>query len=320
MANSKESRNKLMRLYNIYYICTVCKNEIDDNVRIREKRNSNNAIIGYEILGWEECRNALEQLKKISCMKEYSEAVYSTLNIFERDKIIPEVSTETKDKFERKLNDFKIALEAIQSLYDSLNIGKSSAGIDIKIPKCNSLKEYMDYLKDIDFILTQCPYLTVDDEEVRFNNVDVGSQWLTFFIFTAGTFSILNNLAKIVDKAVAIKSHILLLKQQEKMLKEMQTKQEVLEETVDVFKKMKSDVLDGSIKDLENEIGELKDGEERGKVSKTLEKLTYLMDKGVEIYSSIETPNEIKALFPMNDDNPILPDNIVKLLEKKEEQ
>lgn len=319
MANSNESRNKLMRLYNIYYICSVCKSEIDKNVRISEKRNSNNAIVGYEIMGWKECKNAIEQLKKISCMKEYSEEVYNTLNIFERDKPIPEISTETKEKFERKLNELTIALEAIKSLYDSLNIGKSSAGIDVKIPKCNSLKEYMDYLKDIDFILSQCPYLTLDDEEVRFNNVDVGSQWLTFFIVSAGTFSILNNLAKIVDKAVAIKSHILLLKQQEKMLKEMQTKQEVLEETVDVFKKMKSDVLDGSIKELENEIGELKDGEERGKVSKTLEKLVYLMDKGVEIYSSIETPNEIKALFPMNDDNPILPDNIVKLLEKKEE-
>lgn len=308
-----------MRLYNIYYICSVCKSEINDKVEIKERRNANNSIEGYEIIGWGNCRKSLEQLKKISCMKEYADCVYETLGIFERDKNIPLVSTNVKDKFVSELNKLKIALEAIEKLYISLNIGKSNAGIDVKIPICNSLKEYMDYLKDIDFIFTQCPYLILDDEEVRFNNVDVGSQWLTFVIVSAGTFSILNNLAKIVDKAVAIKSNILLLKKQEEMLKEMQMKNEVMEETVDVFKKMKSDVLEGSIKDLENEIGELKDGEECGKVSKTLEKLVYLMDKGVEIYSSIETPNEIKALFPMNDDNPILPDNIVKLLEKKEE-
>ena len=63
----------------------------------------------------------------------------------------------------------------------------------------------------------------------------------------------------------------------------------------------------------------MKDGEERGKVEKTLEKMVLLIDKGVEIYSSIETTNEVKALFPTNENNPILPDNIVKLLEKKED-
>lgn len=96
-------------------------------------------------------------------------------------------------------------------------------------------------------------------------------------------------------------------------------KNEITEETVGVFKQMKQKLLDDSVSDLVSELGELKDGEERGKVEKTLEKMVVLMDKGVEIYSSIETPNEVKALFPTNEDNPILPDNIVKLLGKKED-
>lgn len=82
---------------------------------------------------------------------------------------------------------------------------------------------------------------------------------------------------------------------------------------------MKQKVLNDSVSDLESELGELQDGEERGKVEKTLEKMVMLMDKGVEIYSSIETPNKIKVLFPETKDNPILPDNLVKLLEKKED-
>lgn len=32
MDNTKERRYKFMRLYNIYYICCVCKDEIDKNV------------------------------------------------------------------------------------------------------------------------------------------------------------------------------------------------------------------------------------------------------------------------------------------------
>lgn len=54
----------------------------------------------------------------------------------------------------------------------------------------------MSYLKEIDFILTQCPYLSSEKEELKFNNVDVGSQWLSFFLIAAGTFQILNNLGK----------------------------------------------------------------------------------------------------------------------------
>ena len=120
-----------------------------------------------------------------------------------------------------------------------------------------------------------------------------------------------------------IKERILLYnhaqKQAEEQAKATQMKNEVMEQTVDVFKQMKQQLLSDSVGELESEIGELKDGEERGKVEKTLEKMVVLIDKGVEIYSSIETTNEVKALFPTNENNPILPDNIVKLLEKKED-
>ena len=104
------------------------------------------------------------------------------------------------------------------------------------------------------------------------------------------------------------------------MLETMRLKNEATNETIDVFKKMKRMVMDGYVNDLESEIGELSNGEERGKVEKSLEKLSLLIDKGVEIYSSIDTPNEVKVLFPTNKDNLILPDNIIKLLEKKDDK
>lgn len=235
------------------------------------------------------------------------------------DKVAPDVTNSVADNFLNALNDLKVAAGTIVSLYESLELGESTSGIDVKIPECDSLKEYMEYLREVDFIFTQCPYLLSDEEEIKFKNVDVGSQWLTFALITAGTFGVLNNLAKIVEKAIAIKSHMLLLRQQEEMLETMKLKNEATQETLDVFRKMKRIAMEDSVKDLESELGELQDGEERGKVEKTLEKLCVLMDKGVEIYSSIETPNEVKALFPMSDNNPILPDNIVKLLEKKDE-
>lgn len=320
MDNTKESRYRFMRLYNIYYVCCVCKDEIDDNVSVNRLYNSDRQIIGYKISGWNVCKDVLNQIKNISCLKSQAQAVYITLNPLERDDPSPTISPQRGKMFEDNLNILKNGLETIKELYRSLDIGKTKAGIDVKIPKCDSLKEYMDYLKEIEFIFTQCPYLLSKDEEIKFNNVDVGSQWLSFILATSGTFVILNNLAALVNKALEIKSKFLLLKQQNELLKAMRLKNEVGEEVTDVFKKMKQMLLSDSVNDLESELGELQDGEERGKVEKTLEKMVMLMDKGVEIYSSIETPNEIKALFPANENNPILPDNIIKLLEKKDEK
>ena len=319
MNNTKESRYKFMRLYNIYYICCACKDKISADVGIEAIKNSDNRIVAYKVKGWGTLKEVLEQLNNISFMRQVVRDVYSIIDLLDRDNERPSLSQHRKDRFDIALNKLKHYLEAIQQLYDSLNIGESYTGIDVKIPKCDSLKEYMDYLKEIDFIFTQCPYLLAKDEEIKFNNVDVGSQWLSFFLVTSGTFGILNNLAKLVNKAVAIKSNMFVCKQHEEQVKTMQLKNEVGEEVLDVFKKLKQNVLSNSVAELEAELGELQDGEERGKVEKTLEKMVTLIDKGVEIYSSIETPNEIKVLFPANEDNPILPDNIVKLLEKKED-
>lgn len=315
MKKTKESRGMFMRLYNIYYLCTSCLPALEKTKTIEVK--SGGVIVGWRIEGWNECKIALSELYKISCLQEYVERTFNTLINIERNQSIPNVSTDTGRRFANELRNLCHATNTIIRLYQSMELGDSQVGVDVKIPKCDSLKEYMYYLKEIDFIFTQCPYLLSDEEEIKFNNVDVGSQWLSFFVAAAGTFGILNNLAKLVDKAIAIKSHLITLRQQEEMLETMKIKNDIMEETVDVFKQMKQKLLNDCVSDLESEIGGLKDGEERGKVGKSIEKLSMLIDKGVEIYSSIEAPNEVKVLFPANDNNPILPDNIIKLLEDK---
>lgn len=319
MENTNERRYKFMRLYNIYYVCVSCLPSLE-KVKTVEIRNANKEVLGIKIEEWADCKIALNELYKISCLKE---CVLSTLAIFndiEKDQYAPSVSPDRGRKFVNELRNLRSSINTIIRLYESLEIGESKTGIDVKIPKCESLKEYMEYLKDIDFVFSQCPFLLVEDERIEFNNVDVGSQWLTFLVVTSGTFFILNNLGVLVNKAIAIKSNLLFYKQQEEQLRAMRLKNEVMEETVDVFKQMKQKVLNDSVNELESEIGELKDGEERGKVEKSLEKMVMLIDKGVEIYSSIQTPNEVKALFPTNENNPILPDNIIKLLEVKSDK
>ena len=68
---------------------------------------------------------------------------------------------------------------------------------------------------------------------------------------------------------------------------------------------------------LENEISSLEDGEQRGRLEKSLEKLCNLLDKGVEIYASIDTPNDVQVLFPTLNEQEKLPDTLLKYLEDK---
>lgn len=316
MDDAKEKRSGIMRLYNIFFLCKSCLPRLK-KVELKSEVNDKNICI---VNNWGDCKEALDILKNLECFREKVEELYSVFDSYHIKLKTSQIPRDVNIIFRKILNEICGAVEVLVNMCDMMEMGQAESGIDIKIPKCESLKEYMSYLKDIDFIFTQCPYLLDDKEEVRFNNVDVGSQWLTFVVLgAAGTFYILNNLAKIIQKAIAIKSNIIVYRQQEEMLKEMQSKNEVAEETVQIFKKFKKTLLDESVSELEADVGKLQNGEERDKVKKTLEDMVILMDKGVEIYSSIETPKEIKVLFPFQKDAAILPDNILKMIEDKKE-
>ena len=77
-----------------------------------------------------------------------------------------------------------------------------------------------------------------------------------------------------------------------------------------------------AVKEIEeqNLENKLSDGEERGKAEKSLEKLAELMNKGVEIYTSIDTNKDIQVLFPTIDGGETLPSDIMKYLEDKKQE
>lgn len=76
--------------------------------------------------------------------------------------------------------------------------------------------------------------------------------------------------------------------------------------------------MDATISALENNLSELNNPEERDKAERSLEKLAELLDKGAEIYATLDAPDEVQALFPEIQGNLDLPDNIMSYLEDKE--
>lgn len=304
-----------MKFYNIYYTCKIALKGLEDI-------GGENVSGGTRLNGWNTTKQALESLFTIDFIKSDAEKLYNILSPIDREAQRPVIGTNTFNTFSPRYNKLIAKLESVVDLYESMRDGISQPGIDIKIPKCKDLKGYIDILRDIDFILTQCPYLQDDEEKLQYNGTDVGSDWVSFAVITGSiatsSFIILNNFAALISKAISIKSNKTVLDMQDEMLKTMQSKNEVTQETIDAFKTMKTLTYQKYVDELKDELGPVENGEEEGKVSKSLEKLSNIIDKGVEIYSSIETPKEIKVLFPFSENQDMLPDNLIKYLEDKQ--
>lgn len=306
-----------MRLYNIYYICNATVDSIK-NITATHKNNSNGTTT-YNIVDWKNILENLYVLRKLPFLKKEVDKMINSIPVYARDLETPEISSSAYGSFTKYRTELIIELETVIALYESMENGDAQAGIDIKIPQCSSLKEYIQYMRDIDFIFSQCPFISKSDEEIIFNTVDVGSTWLSFFIkATAGKNFIFSTLSKLTELAVKIQSNMNVLKQQDEMLKTMQQKNEIGNEVIDVFKKMKEKTLDDAVSEMENECKmTLSDPEERDRARRSLDIYAQLIDKGLEIYSSIETPKEIKVQFPFIENSPELPEGLLKLIEDK---
>lgn len=305
-----------MRFYNIYYLCKLA---YEDLKRLKIDITTSGS---RKIISWPIYKQALSSLYTISFIKDDARSVCESLNVFDRDKISPEIGMNTYHDFMERHKVLITKLNAIIDLYESIKNDTSKPGIDIKLPSCKTLNEYISILKDIDFILFQCPYFRNKGEDFQYTGTDVGSDWITFAIVTTGmvipsSFILLNNLAALKSKAIALKSNKKILDMQEETINTMQTKNEITQETIDVFDKLKEITYKKYVDELKSELGEVDNGEEEAKVALSLEKLSSLIDKGLEIYSSIETPKEIKVLFPIVDTQEALPESLIKYLEDK---
>lgn len=303
-----------MKLHNVYYLC---KKLVDVFNRKRIEAFEHNK--SFHIVGWGEYVEALETIRLIPTFNDIATEAYENIPVFVRGDSTPLVDVNTMNRFVNINRSISQKMTTIIEIYEAMEIGGSGTGIDVKMPQCTELEDYISYLKDINFIFTQCPFLQCEGEVIKFGSVDVGSSWIRLTITAAAISMTLNNTASVLDKALVLRSHYITIQQQEEMLKSVQIKNELAEEQIKTFKQLKDVGLDIVIKQLEKEHGELVDPEERDKAERVLDKLILFLDKGGEIYPSLDAPEDVQVLFPKIEGDLELPDNIVKYLEDKSE-
>ena len=131
--------------------------------------------------------------------------------------------------------------------------------------------------------------------------MDVGSLWITILAVSAVGVSasvLLNNIAAFIDKCYVIKSHQLTIKQQEVIYENMKIDQKTKEQYLDGLKLVYDQIVKSTVVELEEITNiKLEDGEQVGIVSQAFDKTISLLDKGLQIYTTIDTPKEVQNLF-----------------------
>ena len=299
-----------MRLQEIYYICRNVKEAWID-LSFDEAKAAGN-VTYYRLKNADEVREILAALSDIESLKETIAAVRNrSLGFLQHTGSIT-VEYNVKPALVGDYQRLYTKVSTITDLFESLDYRQDSEGFDIKLPPDISLSDLSKCTKDLDTIFSQCPLFTNQDSDIRFTSVDVGSVWLTFLVVGGAAVVTLRLIAELVDRALVIRSHYLTTQEQEEKIRTLQLGNDALENAMAINKQITKGLLAKVSTELAEEHN-ISDPEDLGRLRNSIQLMTDWMDKGMEVYASIQAPEETKAVFPPVEKQS-LPESIVALL------
>lgn len=311
-----------MKLGDIYSICKRNYNVI------KSIDGSMMNLMDYDDELTKKVKTSGDEIKKIECLKDaylnLEKCLEKCLEKVE-DLIFEEADKTSLLELQNAKEKMLSMMDGIIGIYEETGLQKKEMiGIDIKFPVSGNFSDFRKDIDELDFIFTKCPFFQDEKESLRFDNVDIGSFWLTFVVIGAaitGGSILLNNIAAFVDKCIIIRSHYLTVQQQKANMEKAQVEEKEKEEVIKGFNRYYKIVVDNAIKELEEITNcKLQDGDERGRVEQSFEKMGKLIDKGMQIYATIDSPKEAKVLFEPLEMHYLDVSSKLKLLEDKKEE
>lgn len=282
-------------------------------IYIRCKKEYEEIFIYYDSLQeiFEECHydSTTTQIHFDSKMKGFATLVNNKIgNIPCFSNIIEEINSFAEDNRRSLEEKFKVVtyliggIDGIIEVYESMGLpSEKNIGLDIRLPKTDNITDFKKYVDGLEFVFTKCPFFQSEEASLKFDSVDVGSVWLIIGIActSLATGSILmNNIAAFIDSCLIIKSHKLTCKRQEQEIRKAELEQKEKEELLKNVNKLYEVMVENVITELEEITGyKISDGDERGRVEQSFERLEKMINKGLQIYASIDSPEEVKAVF-----------------------
>lgn len=224
-------------------------------------------------------------------------------------------------------NEFYNLLEkvncAISLLVTISSRSEEDLGLEIKLPDLNDITELKKHINSLEFVFTKCPFFQSDDASLKLETAENGSIVLIFGVVCASVSvgsKFLNNIASFIDKCFVIKSHSLSCKRQKQEIENAEIEQKEKEELLKNINRLYRISVENAIRDMQVTTGcYIKDGDEKGRAEQSLEKMTKLLEQGLQIYASLDSPQEVKALFEPLEMHYLSTEKELKKIEKKSE-
>ena len=283
-----------MRLQELYMRCRHALSQWS-KIQYTERKASSGTY--YKIDNPEVLKETLAPLFTIVPLKESIEIMYNVSPDLQRGEWTGEIGTSDKSKIDMAYKKLYDKLDTICNMCEFLNVTNEREGFDIKLPPNISLSELSKCANDLDRILNGNVILRQINGQVSLCSVDIGSIWLTFVVGGATVTALLSGIAALVDKAVIIRSHMITAKEQEENARKLGLANDLLKSMVDAHKNMISLAAEKAVEELSHEYN-IEESEAKGRLKYDLTTLAEWMGRGMEIYASIDTADETKAIFP----------------------
>lgn len=300
-----------MRLHEIYNVCRTNNPKLDeiefDEIRI-------NGVMYFTIKHIQIFQEALDSLERVDFLKQYIDIIYDSIPALTvRSSKEIRVDTAMRDKCFSLRRELKQKVVTVIELCETLEYKDIDCGFSVRIPMEASITEFAKYINDFSIILSKYPLFLNKEAEIELQKVDVGSAWMEFYVKGVAAAAIMTAFLALTDKAIILHSHKLTLMQQEQELNRMNADIKVIDNTINLHEQLIEFYTNNLVEELLKEENLSPEDFDRAKLS--LEKLSELIGKGLEIHDAIAVDN-IMPLFPSSDQwQEVIEGKDIKLLE-----
>ncbi|XDD41745.1 hypothetical protein AB3N58_10525 [Leptospira sp. WS60.C2] len=281
-----------MRLNVMYELLEKYK----DSIKLKNQVENNNHVL----VGILDSQEALEQLKLIPALTEPINELQRKFSLRAIDTNKIAISGESTVLFKQEILLLKNKIELLSEVLDKMVTKESTFEIYIKLFEINDLEELEKLINNLRKIVF-LP-LTSLDGTVELTGFDVGSKYLNLLLSSAFIFHFFSGMLKEASDLYIYSFQKMVMAN--KLVETYNFSEEALKE----FKEKTSNEYNQSLlekaekicnsPEISEKITNDKQNEFRNNTKFAIDELAKLMDKGLEIYHSIEAPPESRVNFP----------------------
>ncbi len=274
------------------------------NLEVTDKNSGGNS---YKVIqNWYNISTALYKLNEYTFIGNSIQDIFDLGASYQSSSKTISISANEYSNFVIKLNIVKAKCEA---MIDSGSSDEDINEIYVKLPnQLNDLNKLSSIIDDLDLSFNKCPVLFNNIGSVSFKRVEEGSNWLVLgiagVITTAKVLDWIANFIKSCNE-IRLQNKTIRNLDLDNILKSMEIDEKELKKCKENFIKNEElkirDVCLEKIKQIDFDEKTI-NPEDEARIVHCMNTLMQLMDEGVELYPSSNASEEIKLLFPKQEE------------------